>query len=357
MWYMLLILWLTSPDAVSELKTDETVVFFPTVGHFDKEDRVWIIPISGWIYEEERDSLTRKAALGALRRQLGLGQQDEESATFKERARRFLVDNERGKRVCIRLGQRVHTLPESEANGHFATTLRIQANALPTQPATAPTTDRWLTYEAVLPQGDPRRFQGASLLLSPGGLSVVSDIDDTIKVTHVADREIMLVNTFLLAFRAVPDMAAAYRNWEKAGASFHYVSASPWQLYDPLSQFLATEGFPQGTFHLKTFRLKDSSFLNLFDGPYEYKLAILDPLLKAFPQRRFIFVGDSGEKDPEVYSHLARQYPKQVLKIHIRDVTDEPADSPRYKQTFDQVPQDRWQIFRDARELPAVPIQ
>jgi phosphatidate phosphatase APP1 len=42
-----------------------------------------------------------------------------------------------------------------------------------------------------------------------------------------------------------------------------------------------------------------------------------------FPERQFILVDDSGEKDPEVYHAIRKLFPKQVLKIHIRDVLGE----------------------------------
>jgi phosphatidate phosphatase APP1 len=41
------------------------------------------------------------------------------------------------------------------------------------------------------------------------------------------------------------------------------------------------------------------------------------------PRRKFILVGDSGEKDPEVYRVMQRLFPDQVLKIYIRDVLGE----------------------------------
>ena len=115
---------------------------------------------------------------------------------------------------------------------------------------------------------------------------------------------------------------------------------------------LSKEGFPAGTFHLKTFRLTDASFLNLFEEPYEYKLDILEPLLKTFPRRRFILVGDSSEKDPEVYGELARRCPRQILRIFIRNVTGQDADPDRYPKAFEGVPAEVWRVFDDPRALP-----
>ncbi|MFM8471099.1 MAG: phosphatidate phosphatase App1 family protein, partial [Limisphaerales bacterium] len=188
-------------------------------------------------------------------------------------------------------------------------------------------------------------------LLADTGLSVISDVDDTIKVSHVRDRRALLRKTFYEPFQAVDGMAAVYRAWATNGANFHYVSASPWQLYEPLAEFTATNGFPAGSWHLKQFRVKDGSFLALFDSPEHYKPAVIEPMLRQFPNRRFILVGDSGERDPEIYGALARKFPQQVHRIYIRDVTDEDAEAARYQTAFKDVPRERWSVFRQPSEI------
>ncbi|HKS36694.1 MAG TPA: App1 family protein, partial [Verrucomicrobiae bacterium] len=137
-----------------------------------------------------------------------------------------------------------------------------------------------------------------------------------------------------------------YRDWSlRLNARFHYVSASPWQLYLPLAEFVRTNGFPEGTFHLKPFRVKDESFFDLFKSPEHYKPGVIEPLLKRFPGRRFVLVGDSGERDPEIYGALARRFPDQVKRVLIRDVTGEGPDAARYQKAFRDVPRERWVIF------------
>lgn len=50
-------------------------------------------------------------------------------------------------------------------------------------------------------------------------------------------------------------------------------------------------------------------------------------VLDAFPESSFILIGDSGEQDLEVYTALARDRPKQIRGIYIRDVTSGRADA------------------------------
>jgi phosphatidate phosphatase APP1 len=204
----------------------------------------------------------------------------------------------------------------------------------------------------VLPAQDPRVFAGEVTLVDESGITVISDIDDTVKVTQVNNRQATLRNTFLLPFEPVPGLAEIYGNWgRQPGTQFWYVSASPWQLFPPLSEFVRSNGFPAGVFYLKNFRWKDESFFDLFGKPDEYKLKVIEPLLKRFPNRRFVLVGDSGERDPEAYAALARKFPQQIARILIRDVTREPAEAERYQRAFRDVPTGLWQIFREPGEI------
>ena len=325
----------------STLDRDEELRLFPGLAR--PVEGGWEVTLRAWVFEPEADSWRRKAAVEALRAALDLPADATESAIFRERAAAVRVDHERGEEVIVEIGGTRHALAHTAANGQSETTLLLADAAI-----TCPTTP----VRALLRPGDARRFEGALHCLDPGSRSVVSDIDDTIKVSEVRDKDALLRNTFLREAEAVPGLAAVYRAWADAGARFHYVSASPWQLDDTLSRFMERAGFPAGTHHLKSFRWKDSTFFALFQDPEVYKRAILEPLLRAAPGRRFVLVGDSGERDPEIYGALARDFPDQVDAIYIRDVTGEPADADRYRSAFAGVPAQRWALFHDAAELP-----
>ncbi len=354
----MIILWVmtctTCPrNNMNSLKKDEVVVFFPTYAHFDTARNMWEVPIHGWVYEPEYDSISRKLLIHTLAEALDLDDKENvESDIFEQRVHLFLVDNERGKRLSIRLGNEVYELDPSDTNGHFQGILWLTADRFEMLVQQSQNTRQELHFDLLVNEHETRVFSGRVHVLRPQGLSVISDIDDTIKISHVADVKELLRNTFLREFEAVPGMAEAYRNWSDEGADFHYISASPWQLYEPLEAFLEQSGFPSGTFHLKTFRLKDSSILNLFDSPEETKTDSIETLLEQFPERRFILVGDAGERDPEIYGTLARKYPYQIERIYIRgqqELSEE--DTQRFREAFRDIPEDRWRIFTQADEL------
>jgi phosphatidate phosphatase APP1 len=210
--------------------------------------------------------------------------------------------------------------------------------------------DRWISYNAVLPPQDGRQNGGAVHLLPDVGLSIISDIDDTIKVTHVGQRRKLLRQTFTREFEPVAGMAELYARWRSAGAAFHYVSRSPWQLYEPLAEFVAASGFPQGAFHLRHFRWREGQTLRA-NADRDLKQRIIHEMLTAFPRRRFVLVGDSGERDPEVYADLARAFPEQTQAVLIRNTTRESPRGERFAQAFADIPPEKWKVFDDPAEL------
>lgn len=343
------------------IKKDEEVVFYPASAV--REGDFWVIPIHGRIYEPERKSIVRNVLLEFLLQTLGGNKEDIEKTRFKERGRLFLEDNERNKRISIQLndksyGNKTYKTEKSAPNGHFYGTVKLKS------PKTAEPGET-LTYKALKVKGD-RLFRGICHLLEPEGVSVISDIDDTIKDSQVHDTKETLKKTFFEEFEAIPGMAEVYARWREAGASFHYVSGSPWQLYGPLREFMENKGFPPGDFYLKHVRIKDPETLLKFFKTIELKLDNIEKLMAKYPKRKFILVGDSGEKDPEVYGQIGRKYPDRLIHIYIRNVdsheepgeSDTPEEDPasRFERVFKDIPKDKWTVFTDPSELKALDI-
>lgn len=339
-------LLLGCPVLRAAISSDETVLLYPASAR--SAPGGWEVQWSGIVYELEKRPVT-----SFLTRQLfgvsGFQMSEAEEALFTERSRLFLVDNERRKTVRVRLGDDSWTLGRSGANGRFGRERFLDSNLVQTAWFAGP---HRFNVPLVLDAGGGRIVNAEVHVIAEEGLSVVSDIDDTIKVSEVLDREALLKNTFCRPFVPVSGMAELYRDWStQRAATFHYVSASPWQLYLPLSEFVRSNGFPAGTFHMKEFRLKDRTAAAMFASPEKYKPGVIEPLLRQFPRRQFVLVGDSGEKDPEIYAQLARRFPNQVRAVFIRDVTSEEASAPRYQKVFRGVETNRWWVFRDPAEI------
>jgi phosphatidate phosphatase APP1 len=280
------------------------------------------------------------ALLGFIRRAVKLERHHTESALFKGRVRPFLVSSRSDVEVQISVRGSDAVTAVSGQDGHFRTTIEWPRDE--GQPGD------WVTIE--VNDGDAQAT-GEVQLLDDTGLSVVSDIDDTIKVTEVGDRATMLSRTFLQEFAAVDGMARPYAEWSGNGAAFHYVSASPWQLYDPLSELFERAGFPAGSFHLRKFRFRDSSVWSVLQTPEQFKLETITPVIQAFPKRRFVLIGDAGETDPKAYGQLAKDYPTQVAAIFIRALTADAEEAQRVAEALNAVPRDRWVLFDNPHDI------
>lgn len=85
-----------------------------------------------------------------------------------------------------------------------------------------------------------------------------------------------------------------------------------------LDSFIRDSQFPPGSMHLRD----DGKLISrLVETPGQAKREAIIDILRDFPHRHFILVGDSGEIDLEIYTRIAMEYPHQILKIYIRDVT------------------------------------
>ncbi len=335
----------------SPLKSDETVVFFPTSAYLNSQLQ-WEVPIHQWVFEKEDQSILRKLThklLTELAETLDISEEEANSELFKNKVMWFIVDNERNKKLDIIVESltsktdkqdSVHTLNTSAANGHARTTIKLPSSS---------TQSEWIKYRAITEHKASQEFIGQSQLIPRTGLSVISDIDDTIKISEVLDKKALIRNTFLEEYRTTPNMPEYYKELEKQGAYFHYVSASPWQIYPSLKPFM-DKHYPQGSYSLRNFRLKDSSIIKFLQSSKEYKLENIRSILKKYPAHRFILIGDSGEHDPEIYAQIYQEFSENIQQILIRAVPDSVLSEARFQTTFAGLPKDSWKILKDIKD-------
>jgi hypothetical protein len=328
---------------VSDLKRDEVLVFYPSYLAWDKAAGQWSGSIHGNVHEPA-EGVVLDTTLATLRLLLGLSGEltDQEKERFRERTAAFAADNERRKSIVVTIDGKTFASAPSRANGHFLIDVTLPEGAAGTA----------LPFSARLLPDDRRTFGGEVRLLAAKGISVVSDVDDTIRVSNVLDRSELMANTFVRPYQVVEGMPELYAAWGRQGVAVHYVTGSPWQIFPALWEFLNDGGFPAAGIDMRYLRVLDGSFKNLFREGLEYKPEPIREILRRFPGRRFVLVGDSGEHDAEVYAAACREFPEQVRGIFIRAVLEEHLDRARYTEIFAGIDDSSWIIFRDPAALP-----
>jgi phosphatidate phosphatase APP1 len=177
----------------------------------------------------------------------------------------------------------------------------------------------WQTVELELATAPSVRALGR-VLVPPANarFAVVSDIDDTVVQTNVANKLRMLLTVALSNARTrkpFAGVAAFYRALHAGVNPFFYVSKSPWNLYVPLAEYLEIQALPEGPLFLRNLGLR---------MPRDHKCTAISSLLKAYPRLPFILIGDSGENDPEVYTDIVRRFPNRIRTVYIRSVNRKP---------------------------------
>jgi len=154
-------------------------------------------------------------------------------------------------------------------------------------------------------------------------LGIVSDIDDTVVVTHLPRPMIAAWNTLVLRESArtpVRGMAEFYRGIldRHPGALVVYLSTGAWNVAPTLTRFLSRNGFPEGPLLLTDWGPTNSGW---FRSGRAHKHTALRRLAREFPQVRWLLVGDDGQHDPQIYADFARQESGHVAAVAIRQLT------------------------------------
>ncbi|KAG5927521.1 hypothetical protein E4U42_002129 [Claviceps africana] len=193
------------------------------------------------------------------------------------------------------------------------------------------------------------------------GWGIVSDIDDTLKVTMTSDPVGILRETFINTpspIHGMPDLYAKIKSFLPQDTAWFYLSASPYNLYPFLKQF-RKQYYPPGTLILRDSSWKSVAGLlsALTMGTEEYKVDRMKKIHAWLPKRKMIAIGDSTQTDPEAYGEMYRNSPSWIGLILIRKATNiaeigiEEKNAPeRFEQAFRDVPRRLWHVFEDPAE-------
>ena len=156
----------------------------------------------------------------------------------------------------------------------------------------------------------------------------ISDIDDTIMVSHSATKARRLRELFIKNPRTrktFPSLKDHYQLLAKSHTKvdqpnpFFYVSSSEWNLYDYLVETFRYNELPEGTFLLNQLK-RWKNLIKTGKTGHEGKLLRVMRIIDAFPNQKFVFFGDNSQQDPAIYQKIAEKYSQNITAVYIRNV-------------------------------------
>lgn len=187
------------------------------------------------------------------------------------------------------------------------------------------------------------------------GLTIISDIDDILRVTKIYEPKEGLLNSFARPFRPWMNMPDIYANWSESltDTHFHYLTTTPEQITRNYMEFIYAT-YPAGSFDTRPLNFSDLS------ATLAIRKYLLDRIFLTFPNRKFILVADTSNSDVmKDYPQMAVDYPGQVQCIFLRNTSaTDPGDKFPYDTSgFRNLKQSMYMFFRVPDDLAGLDIE
>ena len=278
---------------------------------------------------------------------------DRRLKNIRNAIRRFESDEVVGAKVKIKyLGEHFELYSDDEGYLELYRDIQLKATDDPWEPVTAQ------ILEIPFGENPTTVFDGEIADLSKEAkYAIVSDIDDTILMTNVTSlfKWRAVYKTFVYNAHTRFSFSGARELYEELAKGpgeesennpIFYLSRSPWNLYDMIVDFLDFQGFPKGPIFLRDvglpFRKQASEF--------GHKEGNILRLIEDVPTLKFVLIGDSGEKDADIYVSVAKKYPDRIAAIIIRNVKAN-SNARRIEKLFSASQKhEHWYLVKDSRE-------
>jgi Uncharacterized conserved protein (DUF2183) len=131
-----------------------------------------------------------------------------------------------------------------------------------------------------------------SYLVTTEGLTIISDIDDILRVTKIYEPKEGLLNSFARPFTQWMNMPDIYANWSRAlpDTHFHYLTTTPEQVTRNYMDFIY-KTYPGGSFDTRPLNFSDVS------ATLSIRRFLLDKIFLTYPKRKFVLVADTSNSD------------------------------------------------------------
>jgi phosphatidate phosphatase APP1 len=158
----------------------------------------------------------------------------------------------------------------------------------------------------------------------------VSDIDDTFLISHSSNlrRRLYVLLTknahSRKPFEGVVNHYKLLANAHTANTNlnpFFYVSSSEWNLYDFIKEFTRKNELPEGVYLLSQIK-RLSEVWKTGATKHSTKFMRIARILEAYPDQKFVLLGDDSQQDPTIYAGIVKHFPGRISSVYLRHVYD-----------------------------------
>ncbi len=174
--------------------------------------------------------------------------------------------------------------------------------------------------------GNATLGNATAYLVPPVGFTIISDIDDILRVTKIYKPAEGLLNSFARAFTPWMNMPEVYADWARRipDLHYHYLTTTPEQATPNYMDFIY-KTYPLGSFDTRPLNFSDVK------ATLSIRKFLLNRIFETYPERKFILVGDTSNSDiMDDYPALVNDFPNQVACIWLRNVTTTDGDEFKF---------------------------
>ncbi|KAI4164842.1 MAG: hypothetical protein LQ342_001475 [Letrouitia transgressa] len=246
-------------------------------------------------------------------------------------------------------GNQVIRFPHATTEeGDYDDFVQIESNGLEDGNATS-NIQRLNVYTAGTDTGNATAY-----LVPDTGLTIISDIDDILRITKIYQPKEGLLNSFARPFVPWKNMPDIYANWSRSipDFHFHYLTTTPEQITRNYMDFIY-KTYPGGSFDTRPLNFSDVS------ATLHIRKFLLDKIFQTFPKRKFILVADTSNSDVmKNYPQMVTDFPGQVQCIFLRNTsaTDDGDRFPYDTSGFKNLNTDTYMFFKVPDDLTNLDI-
>lgn len=164
---------------------------------------------------------------------------------------------------------------------------------------------------------------------------IISDIDDTVLVSHTNQRLKSVMTTLFRTYieRKPVESTSKIFGAVQAKSDYFFVSRSEYNLFPLLSNFMKHNELPAGPLFLTPFISFGELLWN--DKDPEFKVRTINLLLDHASHERIFLFGDDTQYDLQVYAEVAKMHGDRIKRIFIRQA--EPGNDKRRSKTWNDL--------------------